>query len=106
MVTVERLEALMLLSFSVSWYWSIAKMLKTKQASGKSLCFEFMICLGYIFGISSKLVAWEYFGHLSLLILVYCLNLLITAFDALLVVHYSTGLRTLLTALSRSASVR
>lgn len=89
MDTIELLEASMLVSFSVSWYWSIAKMLKSGQASGKSLCFVLMICFGYVLGIGSKLVAWQRLGDLSPLIWVYCWNFLITAFDAVLVVYYS-----------------
>lgn len=89
MTTVEALEGLMLVSFSVSWYWSIAKMVRTKVAAGKSLYFVLMICFGYVLGISSKLVAWQEFGDVSALIWVYTWNLLVTAFDALLVVRYS-----------------
>ncbi len=89
MTTVEALEGLMLVSFSVSWYWSIAKMFKTKVAAGKSLNFVVMICFGYVLGISSKLVAWREMGELSPLIWVYSWNLLVTTFDAMLVVRYS-----------------
>ncbi len=89
MTTIETLEGLMLVSFSVSWYWSIAKMVRTKMAAGKSLYFVLMICFGYVLGISSKLVAWREFGDLSPLISVYGWNLLVTAFDAVLVVRYS-----------------
>lgn len=89
MTTVEILEALMLVSFSVSWYWSIAKMVQTKVAAGKSLYFVLMICFGYVLGISSKLVAWYTAGALSPLVWVYGWNLLVTGFDAVLVVRYS-----------------
>lgn len=89
MNTIDALEGLMLMSFSVSWYWSIAKMVRTKAAAGKSLYFVLMICFGYVLGISSKLVAWRQFGDLSPLIWVYAWNLLVTAFDALLVIRYS-----------------
>jgi len=89
MTTIEALEGLMLVSFSVSWYWSIAKMVRTKVAAGKILYFVLMICFGYVLGISSKLVAWQEFGELSALIWVYAWNLLVTAFDAFLVVRYS-----------------
>jgi hypothetical protein len=87
--TVEILEGLMLVSFSVSWYWSVAKMLQTKAASGKSLNFVLMICFGYVLGICSKLFAWHEVGEVSPLIWVYSWNFLVTAFDAMLVVHYS-----------------
>ncbi len=89
MRTVEILEAMMLLSFSVSWYWSIVKMLRSKVAAGKSLQFVLMICFGYVLGISSKLVAWQDIGMLSPLIWIYALNLCVTTFDAALVIRYS-----------------
>jgi len=89
MTTIETLEGLMLVSFSVSWYWSIAKMVQTKVAAGKSLYFVLMICFGYVLGISSKVVAWRELSDLSPLIWVYGWNLVVTAFDALLVVRYS-----------------
>ena len=57
MNTIEVLEGLMLVSFSLSWYLSIAKMLQAKVAAGKSLHFVLVICLGYSFGIASKLLA-------------------------------------------------
>ena len=89
MHAVEILEGMMLVSFSVSWYWSIVKMLRHKVAAGKSLLFVMMICFGYLLGVSSKLVAWEQTGALSPLIWIYGWNLLVTAFDAILVIHYS-----------------
>ncbi len=93
MSTVEVLEGLMLISFSISWYWSIAKMLKSKVAAGKSLLFVLMICCGYVLGVSSKVLAWHETGVLSPLIWVYGWNLIVTAFDAVLVVHYSRPTR-------------
>ncbi|MEM7024627.1 MAG: hypothetical protein AAF637_18915 [Pseudomonadota bacterium] len=64
-------------------------MLRAKVASGKSLIFVAMICFGYRFGISSKLLAWQNGAELSVLIWVYSWNFLITVFDAALVMHYS-----------------
>ena len=85
----ELLESLMLVSFSTGWYWSIVKMLRTKTATGKSLIFVLMICLGYLLGVSSKLVCWQETGQLSPLIWVYAWNLFVTAFDAALVIRFS-----------------
>ncbi len=89
MSTVEMLEAAMLISFSISWYWSIAKMLQTRIASGKSFVFVMMICAGYTMGITSKLVEWQATGVLSPLIYVYGWNFLVTAVDAALVIRFS-----------------
>jgi len=89
MSIVEYFEALMLLCFSISWYWSIAKMISSKVATGKSLQFVLMICVGYTFGIISKILLWQSSGDLSLLIWVYGWNFIVTSFDALLVIYYS-----------------
>lgn len=86
---VEVLEAMMFISFSISWYWSIAKMMQTKLASGKSIPFVLLICLGYVFGIGSELITWQEVGTLSLLFWIYLWNLNVIAFDALLVIHYA-----------------
>lgn len=67
----ETLEAAMLFSFSISWYWSIAKMLRTRQAAGKSAGFVVLICTGYLCGIASKLVAYRETGALPPLIWLY-----------------------------------
>lgn len=85
----EIFELLMLLGFSVSWYWSISKMLVSKTASGKSIAFVILICIGYCFGIASKLAVFRESGHLSPVIWLYCWNLLVTSIDAILVVYYS-----------------
>jgi hypothetical protein len=83
------LEAAMLGAFSISWYCSIWKMLRTRQAAGKSLGFVLLICFGYVFGIASKVVHYRDTGVWSELILLYIWNFLVTAFDAFLVVHFA-----------------
>ena len=89
MNTIEVLEGLMLVSFSLSWYLSIAKMLQAKVAAGKSLHFVLVICLGYSFGIASKLLAWHQTGQMNRLMWLYSWNLLVTAFDAALIIRLS-----------------
>ena len=83
------LEAAMLGAFSISWYCSIWKMLRTRQAAGKSLGFVLLICFGYIFGIASKIAFYHETGIWSELILLYVWNLLVTGFDAYLVVRFT-----------------
>ncbi|WP_238547737.1 hypothetical protein [Meridianimarinicoccus roseus] len=78
-------EAAMLISFSVSWYWSIAKMVRTGQAAGKSAFFVVLICCGYIAGVASKLEVWQATGILSPLIWLYLWNLVVTGIDLVLV---------------------
>ena len=94
MTPAESFEAAMLLCFSISWYWSIAKMLRVRAAVGKSPVFVIMICGGYVFGIASKLVAWWSGGPLSPVVWLYVWNLMVTAVDLALVLHFSRRLST------------
>jgi len=85
----EVFEATMLLFFSISWYWSIARMLRIRAAVGKSPFFVLLICAGYVFGIASKLALWQASGEFSPLIWLYAWNLAVTAVDLALVLHFS-----------------
>lgn len=85
----ELLEGLMLLCFSVSWYWSIARMIRVRAAAGKSALFVVLICTGYSFGIGAKLDVWVHGGALSPLIWLYCWNLCVTLADLALVLHFT-----------------
>ncbi|WP_209427178.1 hypothetical protein [Pararhodobacter sp. SW119] len=97
------LEALMLGAFSISWYCSIWKMLRTRQAAGKSLGFVLLICFGYVFGIAPKVALYRDTGVWSELILLYIWNLLVTGFDAYLVVRFTRqGILRAVTARSRT----
>ena len=89
MMRHEIFEAAMLLCFSVSWYWSIARMLRVRAAVGKSSFFVLLICTGYIFGIAAKLAVWQASGELSALVWLYAWNLAVTAVDLALVLHFS-----------------
>lgn len=89
MEMAEILEGIMITSFSISWYWSIVKMLKTKKVSGKSFGFAVVICVGYLFGVTSKIAGWIDTGVLSKLIYLYAYNLMIVAYDAYLTLRFS-----------------
>ena len=83
------LEAGMLACFSASWYWSIAKMLRTRVAAGKSATFVMLVNLGYVLGIASKLAALQAGGPLNPLVWLYAWNLCVTLLDLLLVSRFS-----------------
>jgi hypothetical protein len=89
MSTIELLEGMMLASFSVSWWYSIAKVIETKSACGKSRGFVLLICLGYLLGITSKLIGWHQTGEVSPILWVYVCNLLVIVCDTLLIIRYS-----------------
>jgi hypothetical protein len=51
------LEALMIITFGISWPTNILKSYKARTAKGKSLLFLIFIFCGYWFGIASKISA-------------------------------------------------
>ena len=73
----EILEALMVISFGISWPTSIVKSLKARTAKGKSLMFLCFIIFGYICGIASKLAS----GRITYVFVFYVLNLIMVSFD-------------------------
>lgn len=100
------LEAAMLCAFSISWYCSIWKMLRTRQAARKSLGFLLMICLGYVFGIASKVAWYQDTGVWSELILLYVWSVLVTGFSTCLVVHFTRRTQGLAVRVAPSGSAR
>ena len=52
----QLLETLMMISFGLSWPISVYKSYKARSAQGKSLVFLLAIWLGYICGISGKIL--------------------------------------------------
>lgn len=73
----EILEAIMVISFGISWPISILKTLKSKTAAGKSPLFITFIVFGYVCGIISKIIS----NNITYVFFFYCLNLVMTSFD-------------------------
>lgn len=48
-------EAIMVICFGLSWPISIMKSVRSRTAKGKSILFMFLILIGYVFGIVSKI---------------------------------------------------
>ncbi len=76
----EILEAAMIICFGISWPMNIIKSLKTKTTKGKSLIFLIFIFVGYIAGVSSKLVS----GNITYVFAFYVLNLVMVGIDMVL----------------------
>lgn len=76
----ELFEALMVISFGISWPMSIIKSYTSRTTKGKSLFFLAMILFGYGCGIASKLVS----GKLTYVFIFYVLNFVMVAIDILL----------------------
>ncbi len=76
-------EAIMLICFGLSWPVSIAKSLRTKIVLGKSPLFMGILCVGYVSGVTHKIVY-----SFDWIIWLYVLNLLMVAFDLFLYYKY------------------
>lgn len=69
----------MLVCFGFAWPISIMKSIKTKSIEGKSLLFMYVIMLGYIFGMTHKVVY-----NLDVVLVLYGINLLMVFTDLML----------------------
>jgi lipopolysaccharide export LptBFGC system permease protein LptF len=49
-------EAVMLACFSVSWFFSIARSMRSRSTGGKSIWFLWIIFAGYVAGVANKIL--------------------------------------------------
>ena len=78
----EFLEALMVISFGVSWPLSIRKSWVSRTTRGKSLIFMVLIFFGYISGVLSKITALVVDGKpITYVFAFYVLNSIMEVFD-------------------------
>lgn len=70
-------ECLMLVCFGISWPISVYKSLRSRSTQGKSVVFIVAIIVGYLSGITGKLVN----GQVGYVLVVYCLNLAVVSLD-------------------------
>ena len=73
----QAFEAIMLICFGISWPFNIAKSLKSRTAKGKSLQFEILVVIGYLFGLAGKFVS----GDVTYVVAVYILDLVMVCTD-------------------------
>ncbi len=71
----EIMETIMLICFGCSWPLSLMKNIKAKSSKGMSLSFTLMIIIGYIAGITAKIVD----GNFSFVLAAYIINLLMVS---------------------------
>lgn len=76
----ELLEALMVISFGISWPINIIKSYTSQSTKGKSLLFVLFILFGYVCGILSKLLN----GKFTYVFAFYVLNFLMVLADLFL----------------------
>ena len=66
-------ESIMLICFGLSWPLNVIKAYKARTAKGTSLPFILLITLGYLAGISAKLLTHQ----INYVLVVYLINLVI-----------------------------
>ena len=71
------LETVMLVCFGFSWPLNVIKAYRAKTAKGTSLSFILLIIVGYIAGISAKLIT----GQINYVLIAYILNLAIVSLN-------------------------
>ena len=71
------LETLMLVCFGISWPLNVIKAYRARTAKGMSLPFILMIMLGYVAGITAKVLS----GQTNYVLAAYILNLAIVSLN-------------------------
>lgn len=77
----ELLEALMVLSFGISWPLSIMKSYRSRTTKGKSLAFTLLILFGYACGIVWKVIEFKQTGVFKYPSYFYILNFIMVSID-------------------------
>ena len=54
------LEALMIISFGISWPINVSKAIRSRSTKGKSILFDYLIIMGYLCGLASKFISHTY----------------------------------------------
>ncbi len=80
----ELFEILMIVMFGASWPINAMKSYKARTTKGKSLPFLLLIFVGYIFGITSKLIAESFKWYVMFF---YVLNFIMVGIDIMLYVR-------------------
>lgn len=75
MVTV--FESIMLICFGISWPISVYKSATSRSTKGKSVVFTIAIIIGYLAGITGKIVA----GNFNYVFVLYLINLAFVSVD-------------------------
>lgn len=71
------LETIMLVCFGFSWPLNVIKAYKARTTKGTSLLFIILIIIGYIAGISAKIIT----GQINYVLIAYILNLAIVSIN-------------------------
>lgn len=84
MQTAVFFETLMLIGFGCSWPFNIAKSIKSKTTLGKSVYFEIIVIISYLFGVTAKLMIYNDTGVLQYSFWFYLLDIALVSTDVVL----------------------
>lgn len=70
-------EMIMLICFGVSWPFNIAKSIRSRTAKGKSVLFETCVIVGYVFGLSGKIIS----NNITYVVAFYVLDIVMVSID-------------------------
>lgn len=91
MNVMDLFEAVMILCFGLSWPISIYRSYVSRTAKGKSLFFEVFLWIGYVFGISRKMMQLNIGENLNWLfyagLVFYFLNIFEITIDMILYIR-------------------
>lgn len=77
---VEIFESIMLICFGISWPISVYKSITSKSTKGKSCIFIIAILIGYIAGITGKILS----GNVNYVLCIYIINFIVVSTDLML----------------------
>jgi hypothetical protein len=77
-------ESMMLIIFGCSWPANIHKSLTSKTTLGKSLAFEVLVVIGYLFGVTAKIIIFNRTGEMQVSFWFYILDILLVSTDIVL----------------------
>jgi len=75
-------EAIMLICFGIAWPFSIHRSYTSRSTNGKSLVFLVIVIIGYIAGITNKILT-----GIDYVIYLYILNTVMVTIDSLLYIR-------------------
>lgn len=77
---VQCFEGIMLICFGISWPVSVYKSFTSRSTHGKSVIFIIAILIGYIAGISGKILS----GSINYVLIIYIFNFIVVFCDFVL----------------------
>ncbi len=77
-------EIAMLIIFGCSWPANIHKSLTSRTTLGKSLTFEIMVVIGYLCGLTAKIIMFQRTGELQASFWFYLADILLVSTDIVL----------------------